>query len=553
MALAMAGLALAAAPAPAGPDAACLSCHGQKGAAKFVDPAVFAKSVHGANGCTSCHSAVDLNEHPGKPVAKVSCAQCHDKATATFEASAHGRARKAGNTGAAQCSDCHGTHDIAPARSPQSPVSRGNMVNTCAMCHPDAAKDFQESVHGQRLAAGVLEAPSCTDCHSDHAIETLKGAPSMKVAQQVCSRCHGSARINDKFGMAGDRVSTFFDSYHGMAVRMGSTTAANCASCHGYHLVLPSSDPRSSVNKANLVKTCQKCHANATENFTVGTVHAGRNMPPSDLGGKVDQWVRSIYLSLIFGVIGAMVVHNFLILRRKALAALRDPNRTVVRMSLAARLQHGILASTFIFLVVSGFALKYPENLGWLMGHSEEFRRIGHRVAACIMMSGAVAHLIFLIFTREGRRFFLDMLPEVKDVTDVFVSLRHYLMAGAPRPRFKRFGYAEKMEYWSVVWGTFLMGATGLLIWFKIYTTRWLPRWVVDVSITAHFYEAALATLAILVWHFYFIFFDPDVYPINWAWLDGEVTPHHLKEEHPLDPQALALEDPGSARQDEEE
>jgi cytochrome b subunit of formate dehydrogenase len=535
-------LSLAGAPT-ANPDAACLACHGVKpGAhakgsqAPYVDKAEFAGSIHGANGCTSCHTDVDPSAHPGgaKP-GPVVCASCHDKASKSYDASAHGKLRKAGNTSAAGCAECHGTHGILRSSDPASPVSRAHLYATCGQCHPDVAADVQASVHGQAVAKGIVEAPVCTDCHFDHAIQDLRGASTLTVARDVCSRCHGSTRMNAKFDLPNDRVSTFFDSYHGMAARLGSPRAANCASCHGYHLVLPASDERSSVNKANLVKTCQKCHPNANEKFSLGTIHVDKK-DVGGLGSKVDHFVRQTYLSLILITIGAMALHNILVFRRKALAALRDPNRTVVRMDLAARIQHVMLAASFIFLVISGFALKYPTSwLGWCMGSSETVRHIGHRIAACVMITGAVVHLCYVIFTRDGHRFVLDMLPEVKDLTDLATHIKYLIVPGAQRPRFKRFGYAEKAEYWAVVWGTLLMGTTGALIWFKIWFTQWLPRWVIDVCITVHYYEAILATLAILVWHFYFVIFDPDVYPVNFAFLDGKVTPHHHHEEHPLD------------------
>jgi hypothetical protein len=90
-----------------------------------------------------------------------------------------------------------------------------------------------------------------------------------------------------------------------------------------------------------------------------------------------------------------------------------------------------------------------------------------------------------------------------------------------------------------VVWGTAIMGATGLIIWFKLDVTRILPRWAVDVATTIHFYEAVLATLAIIVWHFYHVIFDPDVYPMNWAAWDGKVSAHWYAEEHSLDSMML--------------
>ena len=86
-----------------------------------------------------------------------------------------------------------------------------------------------------------------------------------------------------------------------------------------------------------------------------------------------------------------------------------------------------------------------------------------------------------------------------------------------------------------MLWGTVVMGLTGLMIWFKIGVFGFLPRWWIDVALAIHFYEAVLATLAIIVWHFYHVIFDPDVYPINWALVDGRVSEELYEEEHALD------------------
>ena len=530
------GLALSAAPPPANPDATCLGCHGDKSMGeKYVDAGKFSHSVHGDNGCASCHTDVDVNDHPGKPVAPVDCASCHDKASRTYLNSTHGRSRKAGNYRAASCASCHSKHEILKVTDPKAPVRRENLAKTCGQCHSEVVVNLEASVHGQATAAGITEAPTCIDCHSDHAIESLRTASPMKISEQVCSRCHGDARMNEKFDLPTNRVSTFFESFHGMSAKEGSKKGADCSSCHGYHLVLAASDPRSSINKANLVRTCGKCHPNANENFSNGTIHISKGKG-TDPGTKINNWVRSIYLSLIFMTIGGMAAHNLLLHRRKLQAKLNDPSRTFTRMDLAARIQHAMLAGSFILLVISGFALKYPDSwLSFVMFNSEVVRRLTHRIAASIMVVGAVAHLYYAIFDKNGRTFIMDMLPEAKDLVDVIAQIRYLLVPGAPRPQFKRFGYAEKMEYWAVVWGTFLMGATGALIWFKMYATHWLPRWAIDVAITVHYFEAILATLAIIVWHFYFVLFDPDAYPLNFAFWDGKVNPHHHHEEHPLD------------------
>jgi hypothetical protein len=104
---------------------------------------------------------------------------------------------------------------------------------------------------------------------------------------------------------------------------------------------------------------------------------------------------------------------------------------------------------------------------------------------------------------------------------------------------FGRFTYAEKMEYWALVWGMFVMASTGLMAWFKGLVGEHVPGWWVDAAITVHFYEAILASLAIVVWHWYGVIFDPDAYPMNWAWYDGKMSIEQYEHEHPLDHLAI--------------
>jgi cytochrome b subunit of formate dehydrogenase len=131
------------------------------------------------------------------------------------------------------------------------------------------------------------------------------------------------------------------------------------------------------------------------------------------------------------------------------------------------------------------------------------------------------------------------MLPKWKDVTDVVQNFAYYLGLRSPKPKIARFGYAEKSEYWAVVWGTLVMGLTGLMIWFKLGIFAFLPRWWTEIALAIHYYEAVLATLAIVVWHFYHVIFDPDVYPVNLAVLDGRVSEDLYKEEHEMDYERL--------------
>jgi len=528
----------------------CFGCHEDKTLTKkdstgktvnlFVDAAKYAASSHATNACTSCHTDITEVPHPDKFIAKsVTCGACHDKAVSSYAASTHGIARQAGNLQAANCSDCHGKHDIIPARKAASPLSHDHLAATCGKCHTNVAEIFQNSIHGKALALGIRDAPTCTDCHSDHQITDLKNASSLKVAEDVCSRCHASERFNIRNNLSSDRVTTFFASYHGMSVKLGSKRSANCVSCHGAHDVLPSSDPKSSVNKENMVHTCRKCHPEANENFSLGKIHLNENTM-SNTGDRINWWIRRVYLLMIGGIIGGMLVHNILVFLRKFQAKRRKKEPTVIRMTRSQRIQHFFLLTSFSALAITGFALIYPNSwLHFLMGSSEDVRRMGHRIAAGVMLVLACYHTVYIMGSKDGRKLVKDLFPCPKDVWDVIGNLRYLIFPRAPKPSFDRFTYGEKAEYWAVVWGTLIMGLTGLIIMFKMSITGWAPRWVIDVAITIHYYEAILAVLAIIVWHFYHVIFDPDVYPLNTALWDGRMSEHLYHEEHELDTETL--------------
>ena len=285
----------------------------------------------------------------------------------------------------------------------------------------------------------------------------------------------------------------------------------------------------------------------ASENFAKGRIHLTSelvsNVGTVDLSARGTRIVRWIYLPLIFLTIGGMVLHNVLVWRKKTIARRRQL-RSIVRLTLNQRIQHWLLLTSFIALVLSGFALQYPDSgLAWLLGNSEALRRIIHRVAAVVMLVVGLYHLAYLAFAKEGRGWLKDMLPKVKDVRDVIGNFAYYLGISHAKPKIARFGYAEKAEYWAVVWGTIIMGLTGLMIWFKIGVFGFLARWWIDIALAVHFYEAVLATLAIIVWHFYHVIFDPDVYPVNFAFIDGRVSEELYKEEHEMDYDALRARD----------
>jgi len=527
------------------PDENCLECHSDKDltmekdsgeVSLFVDEQKIRASVHGKNQCVECHRDLTA-EHPDneKPAQKVDCAQCHEKQSVSFGASVHGLAQRAGDESAAGCTDCHGTHEVFAHGSEKSSTHFQKLSETCGECHSREAEDVAASVHGKATGKGILEAPTCIHCHEEHRIGSLAGSSALRKVGDTCSRCHESERINTKFGLPSDRVSSFSDSYHGLAIKGGAANAANCASCHGYHKILQSTDPESSIHKDHLVETCGKCHPGAGENFALSTIHTV-DSADGDLGSVINHWVRIGYLALIFVVIGALLLHNLMSWLRALREWYHSRGETVLRMNLHQRLQHFVLVLSFVILALSGFALKYPDSwLAWLFGSDEAVRRWVHRASGVIMLAGGLWHVIYAVFTHDGRQLVKDFLPKTQDVRDLFGNLLYFVGKKPHQPRFGRFGYAEKLEYWAVVWGTVIMGVTGLMIWLKIDVTRFFPRWVVDVAVTIHFYEAILACLAIIVWHFYHVLFAPGTYPMNFAWWDGRVSKKWHEEEHPLD------------------
>lgn len=215
--------------------------------------------------------------------------------------------------------------------------------------------------------------------------------------------------------------------------------------------------------------------------------------------------------------------------------------RKFLRMTLNERYQHFCLLTSFITLVITGFALKFPESVWvtWfrnLVGENAfELRGDIHRVAAGLMVAVSLYHIGYVIFTKRGKKLVKDLWFKKSDMKDFKESMKYYRGKISERPKFGRFSYIEKMEYWAVVWGTVVMGVTGTLLWFENLFLPVVSNYGMDIATAIHFYEAILASLAIVVWHFYFVIYNPDVYPMNKAWYTGYLTEEEMIKEHPLE------------------
>jgi hypothetical protein len=282
----------------------CETCHGTH---NVLAPNDSAAKTHRNNAmalCISCHEDESLTSQvPALPTpARIM----------SFEKSVHGHAFLVeGNHTAPTCIDCHGSHDFLPSDDPHSPVYKQQISVTCGKCHRSIAHDYNQSVHGATLAQGILESPTCTNCHGEHDIRTLTD-PDSKVfvtnVSKTCSDCHTADKIVAKFGLKADRIATFKESFHGAASQLGDPRVANCASCHGVHEIYPQSDPRSMINSANIQKTCGNCHENLPADFARGAVHTSASV--KDSGGEF--YVRQFYIWFISILILGFIVYRVL-------------------------------------------------------------------------------------------------------------------------------------------------------------------------------------------------------------------------------------------------
>jgi cytochrome b subunit of formate dehydrogenase len=526
------------------------------------------KAVHQgvpeAASCKDCHGKSHTllgSRDPASPVNRANvpatCARCHGNVAemkkrglrqqdpvGTYLASVHGLALSQRRvTTAAVCTDCHGSHDLHRSTNPESKLYWKAVPQTCGKCHENVQRTYLRSIHGQALAKGVRDTPVCTDCHGEHTIAAVR-SPGSRVSPgnvpNTCGQCHAAERIVTQYQLPPDVVSTYVESFHGLALKGGNPTVASCASCHGAHDILPASDPLSSVNPKVLPQTCGKCHPG------IGTRMSAEFFKIHAPAGRHDDkhWlvnlVTTIYLALIILVIGGMAAFVTLDYAKKArdhARAVRESGAGEERLPRALRLQHLVLMILFGGLVYTGFVHRYPEAFfSWpfrALQDGNALRGLLHRIFGWAFVGFFGLHLGALLGTASGRAYARALWLRAHDLTDALAQARWNAGLGGAEPPHRRWNYAEKAEYWALVWGSVVMAVTGVMLVFTETVLRSLPKVWLDVAQVVHFYEAVLATLAILVWHLYWVVFDPREYPMNPAWLIGKKAGHGQAEARP--------------------
>jgi cytochrome b subunit of formate dehydrogenase len=555
------------------PITTCTACHTAQGEAFSVDghQASFQAGNAAAPTCVSCHGSHEVLSRrdaasPSHPAnLPVQCGACHSSSLRTYQEGVHSaELERAHDLRAATCTSCHTAHRVARATFPWSSVAPARVASTCAGCHLEAGAQYAPSVHAIAAARGAPHAGTCVDCHGSHAIPQAAAASSptsvLQVSEATCARCHQAVELTETHRLEASVVQDFRGSFHGLAGALGDRRVANCASCHGYHEVRPSWDPQSTVNPTNLATTCGRCHTGAGPRFARGGVHH----LPRTFGHRLVGLARVMYVMMIIGIVGLMLLHNGLDFVRRWRDKRTRPEipppttgvetRRYRRFTLNERLQHWTLAASFIVLAVSGFALVEQWRVPWVSAQTgTTVRAVTHRVAAVVFMVLALYHLGYVIFTKRGRATIRAMVPRLRSAANLVCCAASCLRLGPPstsdwhnliqtvkynlgrapeRPRQGRFTYAEKMEYFALAWGAVVMITTGLALWFEVPFLNRFPFWTFELATVVHLYEALLASLAIVVWHFYFTMFNPDVFPMSKAMTTGQVTREEMEREH---------------------
>jgi len=517
------------------PDApGCLDCHSKHATLSQAIPVspTFPRNI--PNLCGKCH-------REGKQAARRIDSDVPD-IVSSYEDSIHGRGLlSSGLVVTATCASCHGAHGELPPTDPRSSIHKNNVAGTCGKCHYGIQETFKKSIHWPGNVDTDRELPSCKDCHSSHTI-SRKDKPGFRLRMMdQCGRCHE------------EQAETFLDTFHGKVSRLGEEGAAECSDCHGTHDILPATDTRSRLSRDNVVETCAQCHSGAHRRFAGYLTHATHHDPDKY------PWLFWVFWSMTTLLVGTLVVallHTGAWLWR--LSRTRDEwkhaaavpgEKLYRRFNRTQRTLHLTMMISFFTLALTGMSLKFS-YMGWAQTVSRVlggFAGMGlvHRMGACVLIAVFVSHLLDV--RRRKRRAGMSWLKTIfgpgsimfnwNDLKEAGQSIRWFLGRG-PRPRYGRFTYWEKFDYFAVFWGVAIIGSTGFILWFPEIFTHIVPGWFVNVATIIHSDEALLAVGFIFTIHFFNTHFRPDKFPMDPVIFTGRVTVEELKYDKPREYEA---------------
>jgi predicted CXXCH cytochrome family protein len=465
------------------------------------------------------------------------CGRCHTEQKAAYAGSVHGRAPAAlgsepdakASGGEPASSDDAGFELIASAHAM---AEQGETASAGGVGHGDA------SSAGDHMPNAV-----CSDCHTPHSIDSPEKDPVKLMITESCGTCHA------------DQVRTYEASYHGQVIRAGYTHTAKCYDCHGSHGVMDVDDPASKVHPDNRLETCRQCHEDAPEGFIGFHAHGDAG----DFENYPEMFIAQRFMEvLIIGVFAFFWTHMLLWIfaewrdRRQGKSPRQHRGEAdepyFRRFSLGWRLAHVVLAVAVMVLVLTGTAVLFSGQ-AWaqyvlnLLG-GPKIAAVVHRVAALTFIGIFFGHLLVATWNiaraKGGFRWLgpTSMVPSLQDVKDIGGMFK-WFFGLAPRPDFDRWSYWEKFDYWAPFWGMFIIGVSGLMLWFPTITASFLPGWVFNIATIVHAEEAILAAVFLFTVHYFNVHFRPDKFPMDIVMATGAVPLSEFKHEHRLEYERL--------------
>lgn len=577
--LSLAGAALApvtAQEAGADSNAGCYACHasaedpmqfqdGVKVQVRIDKPA-FLTSAHGKLECTACHQGLDVVEHADAERGRYDeyrralaqrCEQCHVDAAASVVAGDTVRQigmtlHPSGVQKAPLCVDCHAPHAVLRGQQGRAAAARA-----CANCHEQTFATFAASVHGLGVSDAGSGAPSCVDCHHGHLAVGKQAAEQNVRLGQPCMGCHGDQQLMRRYGISTAVVSTYLNDFHGMNVRFygESGNAAGmptlvCADCHGVHDVAKVGADNARLMKGNLLKVCQKCHTDASENFPdawLSHYEPDLEHAPVVFAVKLGYWIfiPFVIIGLSLQIFAHLVLFPRVQRRRRQQGLPTAPvhdggdQRMVRRFGRRARIEHMLVMLTFILLLVTGLPQKFNDS-GWAVWMTQllggiDLMRMVHRAAGITLTALCVLHVAVVLFGVLSGRMAMTMIPGKADFAAAIQNLKYYIGAAPAAPRFDRFDYRQKFEYWGMLVGSAVMVLSGFVLYFPMLFAEYLPGQIIPAAKAAHTYEAMMALLTIIIWHMYGAHLNPECFPIDKSIFTGKISLARMQHEHALE------------------
>ena len=567
--------------------------HGER-TSLYVDRVPLNASVHGERRCIECHTTIQYIPHRQDQSHKVDCIQCHSGLEEGYLAkkrgwdrqavskivqniafhmeSVHGQPSKNDpakpNT---YCSDCHQGHAVFPDGSLEHRQFLLESPRICGRCHQAQLAEYEESVHGVAALRFGQEAPAvCVDCHTAHKISKVHEDPAKLVITKSCGSCHL------------DAYESYTGTYHGQVNVLGFTYTAKCFDCHSAHSNRRVDDTRSRVVGKNREKTCLRCHEGVSPGFLTFLPHGNTH----DFERYPEMWLASKFMILLLiGVFLFFWSHSLMWFyrerkERKALMAAgmgheisdmmeksgqsgqsgkseeseesdaSEERRSYVwRFALGWRAVHLSFALSIMLLAFTGMTVMYADSFwaSWvsdLFGSAETMARL-HRFGAILFAGVFLIHLAVVLHKllwreRETFRWFgpHSLLPRWQDLWD-FIAMMRWFFGKGPRPVFDHWSYWEKFDYWAPFWGMFIIGSSGLVLWFPKLAGEYFPGWIFNVATIIHGEEAFLAIVFIFSVHFFNCHFRPSKFPLDIMMFVGRMPLEEFKEERSVEYQRL--------------